>query len=531
MFQARNVNMQPENNANIQQAAFAANRYLLLIPEYVYTFISPHNKYAINHFGLLTNKPKWFIIRGIKNCKRGDFVKLKNLCALFIVMILCIGDVSSAKAEYSQRECLGTFYSGRKELAVYVQYSIVEDPYPGTKSAKITCESNGVLLWKYITPIGLYGDYTEVSNVYFNERTVYFVEMQKLMAMDAETGNIKWYVNGAGVFNIIDFDKAGNIYVSGNPSPDCMVVSKNGKVLIYDDNGDHWSYDYALHDNILKIYYGNDEVKEIDMSEYQNAKLSVFLNGEKVNFDQQPVIQNGRTLVPIRAVVEKMGGSVEWNELTRTTVLKFGANTVKLTIDSMTAYLNEQQKTLDVPPQIINGRTPMPIRFVAESFGFDVDWNAATQSVIIIPENSEYKGLNLLNCIGKTKEEIEGIYGKINESHEWGYGKYYSHQAIKTMLFYEHNNYDVSKIDDVPNYAKCDHVSADLSEFLKTPNKKAYTISELESIFGNCEITDDLDNDLMPICYFRFSYGNYEIYYEGDCRNPQVEYVYIYPKR
>ena len=458
-------------------------------------------------------------------------MKLKKLCALFVVMILCIGEVSSAKAEDTQKECIGTFYNGRNESVVYVQYSIVEEPYPGTKSAKITCESNGVLLWEYITPTGLYGDYTEVSNVYFNEKTVYFVEMQELIAIDAETGNIKWKVNGAGTFNIIDFDKAGNVYVSGNPSPDCMVVSNNGKVLIYNDNGDHWSYNYEIFDNILKINYGNGEEKEIEVSEYQKPKLSVFLNGEKIVFDQQPVIQNGRTLVPIRAVVEKMGGSVEWNELTRTTVLKFGANTVKLTIESTAAYLNEQENTLDVAPQIINGRTLIPIRFVAESFGFDVDWNAATQSVIIIPENSGYQGLNLLNCIGKTKKEIESIYGRINDSGEWGYGKYYSHEAIKTMLFYEHSNYDVSKIDDVPYYAKCDNISADLGEFFKTPDKKAYTIFELESVFGKCEIIDDLNNDIMPICYFKFNYENYEIYYESDSRNPQVEHVYIYPKQ
>ena len=88
-----------------------------------------------------------------------------------------------------------------------------------------------------------------------------------------------------------------------------------------------------------------------------------------------PVIVNDRTLVPIRAIIEAMGGTVEWNGDTQTASLTYGNDVIRLTIDSTTAYLNDKANTLDTAPTIINERTMLPIRFIAESFKFSVDWN------------------------------------------------------------------------------------------------------------------------------------------------------------
>ncbi len=106
-----------------------------------------------------------------------------------------------------------------------------------------------------------------------------------------------------------------------------------------------------------------------------------------------PIIVEDRTLIPIRAVIESFGGSVEWDDSTKTAKLSMGDDTLKLTVDSTTAYFNDSKATLDVAPVIINERTMLPIRFVAESFGFDVSWNHFTQTVTII------KSFNLLTDI------------------------------------------------------------------------------------------------------------------------------------
>lgn len=96
-----------------------------------------------------------------------------------------------------------------------------------------------------------------------------------------------------------------------------------------------------------------------------------------------PVIVEGRTLLPVRAVVEEMGGSVDWNSEERKVTLTKDDDVIVLTIDSKDALYNEQTSELDSAPVIINNRTMLPIRFIAESFGFDVEWNADTKTVNI----------------------------------------------------------------------------------------------------------------------------------------------------
>ena len=106
-----------------------------------------------------------------------------------------------------------------------------------------------------------------------------------------------------------------------------------------------------------------------------------------------PVIVDDRTLVPIRAVVESFGGSVDWDATTETAILTMGNKTLHLRVNSTTAYCNDRAEVLDVAPKIINDRTMLPIRFVAEKFGLDVDWNRLTKTVTIV------KSYNLLSDI------------------------------------------------------------------------------------------------------------------------------------
>ena len=121
------------------------------------------------------------------------------------------------------------------------------------------------------------------------------------------------------------------------------------------------------------------------------------VNGGQAEIDPgrgtSPVVINNRTLVPIRAIIEAFGGSVTWQDSTQTVVLAMGSDTVSLVIDSEVAYFNSELHTLDAAPQIINERTMLPIRFVAESFNLGVAWDGSTQTVYVISntlDDSEY---------------------------------------------------------------------------------------------------------------------------------------------
>ncbi len=418
---------------------------------------------------------------------------------------------------------------------IEIKLKIVEDTnlYDGLLiegHAEIKAYKGGKLLWERNTEKVMFNNETEtISDVYVNSNTAYIVISGTLHAINIENGNTKWTVQNCGIGNCFEFDGYGNIYISGSYGPDIVVIDKNGNELYREDNPDYgWVNNLKIVGNTLNINYsmGDGFLKTLNISQFKPNEINVLLNGEKIEFDQQPVIQNGRTLVPIRAVVEKMGGNVEWNELTRTAMLEFEDKTVKLTIDSTVACLDEQEKTLDVAPQIINGRTLMPIRFVAESFGFDVSWNASSQSVIIVTKKSEHNSFDLLDCIGKTKKEIVKVYGEIVAAEYWLGGKYYKHNALESLLFYDHDNYG-DESDDVSPNVRCNHIIAMLSEWLNTPDKEAYTITELENIFGKCEFIDDLNNDDFPYCYYRFAYGDYLITVESDHINPRISEVVV----
>ncbi len=111
--------------------------------------------------------------------------------------------------------------------------------------------------------------------------------------------------------------------------------------------------------------------------------IVVTINGNPVFFDQPPVLQNDRTLVPLRAIFESLGGTVDWDDPTQTVTSVKGSTTVKLTIGSNLLYVNGTPVELDVPAQLMGGRTLVPVRAVAESFRCHVDWDDTTQTVLI----------------------------------------------------------------------------------------------------------------------------------------------------
>ncbi len=112
------------------------------------------------------------------------------------------------------------------------------------------------------------------------------------------------------------------------------------------------------------------------------GEISVVLNGRKIEFDVPPIIENGRTLVPIRKIAEALGAQVGWDPSGYVTISN-DEKYVLLGIGIKYANVDGEIKELDVPPKVVNGRTLVPVRFVSEAFGLNVDWDDRTQTVII----------------------------------------------------------------------------------------------------------------------------------------------------
>ena len=113
----------------------------------------------------------------------------------------------------------------------------------------------------------------------------------------------------------------------------------------------------------------------------KSAGISVMVNGTAVKFpDQKPVVQNERTLVPVRFVAEALGHKVSWDSDTNSVSIDGGK--IVLHIGKNTAKINGKSVILDVASTVINSRTMVPLRVVAETLDCSVDWIAETKTVL-----------------------------------------------------------------------------------------------------------------------------------------------------
>jgi len=127
----------------------------------------------------------------------------------------------------------------------------------------------------------------------------------------------------------------------------------------------------------------------LSIIELQISNPIFKLNNQAMLLDSPPVIKNDRTLLPIRAVVEAMGGQVNWDAEERRVGIEYRGKTVTLWIGKNTAKVNGKEVMIDpsnpnVVPEIINGRTMLPLRFVAESLGCQVEWDDKTKTITIL---------------------------------------------------------------------------------------------------------------------------------------------------
>ena len=114
--------------------------------------------------------------------------------------------------------------------------------------------------------------------------------------------------------------------------------------------------------------------------------ITLKYDGKVVKCDVPPVIRDDRTLIPARALFEELGADITWNSAKKTVTIEYEEDVILLTIGSKDAKLNKLKVYMDVPAMIINDRTMIPVRFVAENLGFDVEWDAKEYIVNVKPK-------------------------------------------------------------------------------------------------------------------------------------------------
>ena len=159
------------------------------------------------------------------------------------------------------------------------------------------------------------------------------------------------------------------------------VTDESGNEIKVTDKGNgKYTFTMPATDADIKADFkaiSDEEEKTVITMQIGNTDVSV--NEKTITNDVAPVIVNNRTLVPIRVVTETLGGKVDWNDATKEVTLNIDGKEIKMTIGVIL-------EKYGVAPMIINDRTYVPIRFVAEELGAEVQWNEETKTVTIIKQ-------------------------------------------------------------------------------------------------------------------------------------------------
>jgi len=260
---------------------------------------------------------------------------------------------------------------------------------------------------------------------------------------------------------------------------------------------------------------------EVQAAPANSNAIIVYVDGDKIDFDVLPIIIEGRTMVPLRAIFEALDAQVEWDGITRA-VTGFKQDTnVRLLVDSKTAIVNGKEIQLDVPATIVSGRTLVPARFISESLGAQVSWDAKlrkvevlTQDVVHIPDSNFEKVIR--DSIKKYSGDLfSSDLKSINvlDARELGISNIEGIQYMKNIkfLYLEKNN--ISDISLLSSLKGLEFIS--LSENRITDLSPLSTLTNLKIIYMHTNLL----RDLTPLS----SLTNLEELYVGGNRIKDIE--------
>lgn len=220
--------------------------------------------------------------------------------------------------------------------------------------------------------------------------------------------------------------------------------------------------------------------------------ISVKIDGRDINFDVPPQVINSRTMVPMRAIFEELGASVEWDATTKSINAVKGETKIKMQISNSAMYVGDVEKTLDSVPVIVDGRTLVPARAIAEALNCKVDWIEDTKSVVITssaetsvdasiastyPSFADFTGIPLdeydddskmswyLEGNDRVKEYVDHLvanYGFVAEAHEYGYFvenwklkvsfSIHADGSMPDVAIFEENYFNLLSYEKLPSY-------------------------------------------------------------------------------
>lgn len=176
----------------------------------------------------------------------------------------------------------------------------------------------------------------------------------------------------------------------------------------------------------------------------------VILDGKTLTFDVPPEIVSGRTFVPLRAIFEELGAQIHWDNDTRTVTATKDSVKIVLTIGESFAYINDEMVSLDAPARVVSGRTLVPLRFVSEALGCTVDWDGETWTITMTSPTGSPSESTTSQKVMTPEEAVAMFRARLEEL-----GLPIVDSGYGIRLVYDNNYYEDIVVDGVTYYCIC----------------------------------------------------------------------------
>ena len=252
---------------------------------------------------------------------------------------------------------------------IYIKYSDIPKVFPEeTIYMTFSDKEADILLSGWASTLG-YTMHMDQSAVYL-EKNDLISEAQPDVTFTPNQTAVKVYVNGflintSDVYmeeNTVKLQSDGALY---NIFPEAKSMANIGNII--DEPLETWaSYlGYSYLQKGIRVYLNNNDQKPVE----------VVLEDILLDFpDQQPLLISNRILVPVRAFTETLGYQLDYSN--GQTTITNGEHIIIFWNNSTTYIIDNVEKVMDVPPQIVNDRTLVPIRFISEAFNYNVNFNS-----------------------------------------------------------------------------------------------------------------------------------------------------------
>ncbi len=240
-----------------------------------------------------------------------------------------------------------------------------------------------------------------------------------------------------------------------------------------------------------------------------NKPITVKISGNKIEFDQEPVLYNDRTMVPMRKIFETLGAQVSWDDNTSTAIGEKDGKRIEVTIGRNIMYINNKKIQLDAPAIELSGRTLVPVRAIAEGLGCDVGWDDKNYFVLITPENNQSYDSN----------DDEAYRSDDSEEEQEEEEEYYEEEEEYDEEEYDEEEYEWSEwTRNLPDHVDEDDYRIQEKVMYSYREKKYYITDEEEE--DNEDYLDDIDKE-----YGEWSDWDDEYIEEDDWTDVQVKTV------